>query len=214
MMKNVIFTLLVLAIPLAANAQSRGLFSRKPIKMEKDMSAYMAGAVPEVDGKVVFTKSIAFAGKTKEQVFANLAQWANLRYMSETEHGVWNDKDYYKNLENANVKVADVSSGLIVCLADEEQVFSNRLLSKDFCRMNYKLELKIEDSFVEATVKGISYVYSLSETPERIAAEDWITDKEAISKKGKLLRVSGKFRVKTIDVTDQLFAEIAEAVAR
>lgn len=214
MMKNVIFALFVLVMPFAANAQSKGLFSRKPIKMEKDMSAYMAGAVPEEGGKVVFSEKILFAGKTKEQVFANLAQWANLRYMSDTEHGLWNDKDYYKNLENAKVKVADEASGLIVCQADEEQVFSNRLLSKDFCRMNYELDLRIEESHVVATVKTISYVYNLSEIPERIAAEDWITDKEAISKKGKLLRMSGKFRIKTIDLVDQIFAEISEAVLR
>jgi predicted RNase H-like HicB family nuclease len=213
-MKRVIFALLVSALPFAANAQSTGLFARKPIKTNKDMSAYMAGAVPEIDGKVVFTQNIAFAGKTKEQVFANLAQWASLRYMPESENGVWNDKDYYKNLENASVKVANEEDGLIVCQADEEQVFSNRTLSKDYCRMNYELSLKVDDGCVVATIKTISYVYSLSDTPERIAAEDWITDSEAISKKGKLLRVSGKFRTKTIDLKDQLFLEIAEVVSR
>lgn len=213
-MKKVILALMVLALPLMTDAQSKGLFAKKPMKMNKEMSAYMAGAVPEVDGKVVFSQNIAFAGKTKEQVFANLAQWASLRYMPETEHGMWNDKDYYKNLLNAKVVVADEQKGLIVCQADEEQVFSNRTFSKDFCRMNYELELKIENSQVVATIKTISYVYSLAETPERIAAEDWITDKEAINKKGNLLRMSGKFRVKTIDLKDQLFAEIAESIAR
>lgn len=205
---------MVLALPLMADAQSKGLFAKKPIKMNKDMSAYMAGAVPEVDGKVVFSQNMAFAGKSKEQVFANLAQWASLRYMPDTEHGVWNDKDYYKNLKNAKVVVADESAGMIACQADEEQVFSNKTLAKDFCRMNYELELKIEDSQVVATIKTISYVYRLTEIPERIVAEDWITDKEAINKKGNLLRMSGKFRVKTIDLKDQLFAEIAEVLAR
>jgi hypothetical protein len=213
-MKRVIFTLIVLALPLVADAQSKGLFSKKPMKMNKEMSEYMAGAVPEVEGKVVFSQNIAFAGKTKEQVFANLAQWASLRYMPDTEHGVWNDKDYYKNLDNAKVKVANQQEGVIVCQADEEQVFSNRTLAKDYCRMNYELELKVEDNQVVATISTVSYVYNLSETPERIAAEDWITDKESISKKGKLLRVSGKFRVKTIDLKDQLFAEITDVLSR
>lgn len=213
-MKKVILALMVLALPLMADAQSKGLFAKKPLKMNKDMSAYMAGAVPEVDGKVVFTQNIAFTGKSKEQVYANLIQWASLRYMPDTEHGMWNDKDYYKNLQNAKVAVADEKNGVLVCQADEEQVFSNRTFSKDFCRMNYELELKIENSQVVATVKTISYVYSLTETPERIAAEDWITDKEAINKKGNFLRMSGKFRIKTIDLKDQLFAEIAEVLAR
>ena len=213
-MKKVLLALMVLALPLMADAQSKGLFAKKPIKTNKDMSEYMAGAVPEVDGKVVFSQNIAFAGKSKEQVFANLVQWASLRYMPNTENGVWDDKDYYKNLEHAKVAVADEQMGLIVCQADEEQVFSNRTLSKDFCRMNYELGLKVENNQVVATVKSISYVYNLTDTPERIPAEVWITDKESINKKGNLLRVSGKFRIKTVDLKDQLFAEIAEVLAR
>ena len=213
-MKKVLLALMVFALPLVADAQSKGLFAKKPVKTNKDMSEYMAGAVPEVDGKVMFSQNIAFAGKSKEQVFANLVQWASLRYMANTENGVWSDKDYYKNLEYAKVAVADEQIGQIVCLADEEQVFSNRTLSKDFCRMNYELDIKVESSQVVATVKSISYVYSLTDTPERISAETWITDKESINKKGNLLRVSGKFRIKTIDLKDQLFAEIAEVLAR
>ena len=119
-MKKVILALMVLALPLMADAQSKGLFAKKPLKMNKDMSAYMAGAVPEVDGKVVFTQNIAFTGKSKEQVYANLIQWSSLRYMPDTEHGMWNDKDYYKNLQNAKVAVADEKNGVIVCQADEE----------------------------------------------------------------------------------------------
>ena len=77
-----------------------------------------------------------------------------------------------------------------------------------------KLEIKVEAAVVKVTISNISYVYNLTDEPQRLTAEEWITDEEAISRKGKLYRVSGKFRVKTIDLQKQLFDEIAEVVAK
>ncbi len=212
-MKKVILALALLAVPFAANAQREGLFGRNKAKAQQDLTAYMQGAVPEVDGKVVFTQTIAAPGKTAEQIFAALGQWVSFRYMPNTENGVWNDPDYFRNMENAVVKEADKAKGLFVCQADEEQVFSNRVLAKDYCRMNYVLTIKVSDGSVTVTMDNISYVYTLTEAPERIAAEDWITDKEAFNKKGtKMLRGSKKFRIKTIDLKNELFKEIGEVV--
>ncbi len=214
-MRKLILALFVLSIPFAADAQRVGLLGRKKMKMEQDLTAYMQGAVPEVDGKVVFTTTIAAPGKTAEQLFPIVAQWANLRYMPNTENGIWNDPDYYFNKDNASVKTADKAKGLFVCQGDEEQVFSNRTLAKDYCIMNYTLTIQLGEGSVTATMSNISYVYTLSETPERIAAEDWITDSEAFNRKGtKMLKGSGKFRIKTVDLKNQLFKEIGEAVSK
>lgn len=211
-MKKLMFAVIVAILPVMASAQSEGLFARKKIKTQQDMSAYLHGAVKEENGKVVFKRTIAVPGKSKKDIFQSVMQWANLRYQPEVSHGEWNDADFYKNYEYATIKSADEATGTIVCRGDEEVVFSNKTLSKDFCRMNYNLTVEIKDNEVTATVTNISYQYSLSETPERIAAEDWITDKEAINKKGQLMRISGKFRVKTIDITNELFKEITESV--
>lgn len=211
-MKKLMFAVMVAILPVMASAQSEGLFARKKIKTQQDMSAYLYGAVKEENGKVVFKKTIAVPGQSKKAIFQSVMQWANLRYQPEVSHGEWSDADFYKNYEYATIKSADEATGTIVCRGDEEVVFSNKTLSKDFCRMNYNLIVEIKDNEVTATVTNISYQYSLSETPERIAAEDWITDKEAINKKGQLMRISGKFRVKTIDITNELFKEITESV--
>ena len=46
-------------------------------------------------------------------------------------------------------------------------------------------------------------------------AEEWITDKEGLNKsKTKLSKISGKFRRKTIDRKDEIFATITEALKR
>ena len=50
-------------------------------------------------------------------------------------------------------------------------------------------------------------------TGMQVKAEEWITDKYALNKKGtKLSRISGKFRRKTIDRKDNIFQRIEAAL--
>lgn len=57
----------------------------------------------------------------------------------------------------------------------------------------------------------IRYYYEEKRNPQRMKAEEWITDKEAVNKKNtKLLPITGKFRRKTIDRKDYLFNKIEE----
>ena len=207
-MKKSIILMLMLTVTMSMSAQ-RTLFGGNRQSKDADKSLYMQGAVPEENGKVVFTASFEAPGKSKADIFRAVSSWASLRFMAESENGMWNDEDYYKNLEYAAVKEADALSGRIVCFGDEEQVFSNRVLAKDYTRINYGLKIDIKDGKVDVKMDNIVYTYVLKDDPERIAAEDWITDKEAITKKGKLMRVSGKFRIKTIDLKNELFEEIA-----
>ena len=52
----------------------------------------------------------------------------------------------------------------------------------------------------------IVYLYEEQRTPQRLVAEGWITDKDAVNKKNtRLFPGSGKFRRKTIDRKDFLF---------
>ncbi len=206
-MKKVLAFALILTLALPISAQ-QALLGKSSKMAQMDKSPYMEGAVPEVNGKVVFSKSIAAPGMSKADIFKILASWANLRFMANTEYGLWNEPSYFKNLEYSAVKIADPVAGRLVCFGNEEQVFSNKVLAKDYTVLNYNLSLDITDGNVNVTMTDIAYTYTLSNDPERILAEDWITDKEAISKRGKLLRISGKFRIKTIDVKNEIFEEI------
>ena len=49
---------------------------------------------------------------------------------------------------------------------------------------------------------------------DRVSAEEWITDKECLNKKGELRRIPGKFRIKTIDLVNELKREITEAATK
>ena len=198
-------------MPVCIHTAQAQLFSKKNFKGKMEASAYMQGAVPEVNGKVEFNENFSAPGKTKDQIFQKVLSWANLRFMPETERGVWNDDNYYKNNEFSKVVSADKNTGIIVCQADENIVFTNKTLAKDYTRVNYTLTIRVKDNGGEVTMNSIIYTYNLTENLERIAAEDWITDKEAISKKGGLLKGAARFRIKTVDLKNELVKEIADA---
>lgn len=212
-MKRIIIALVAVFMlqDVLSTADAQGLLTRKEYKGRKETSAYMQGAVPEENGKVVFRQKIVTDAKTKEQVFRNLQQWLSLRYMANTTQGEWTDPTFYKNQEFAQVKEADAATGHFLCQGDEELVFASRALVYDATKFRYVLEVNVQADGVEAVVRNIDYTYMLTDAPQRIEAEDWITDKEAFSSKGKLLKVSAKFRIKTIDAIEALFSEIGKA---
>lgn len=213
-MKKII-TLLALLLPLStATVMAQGLFSKKEYDGgRQDRSVYMQGAVPEFNGKVVFNKHIEATGKSKGDLYKKMLQWASFRFNPETEYGKWPNADYFKNTEYARVLKAEAENGLLKIQGNEDMIFTNKALAKDMAVASYILTLTCTDGGIDVEMSNISYTYSLSDTPERIEAEDWITDKEAFNKKGQLSKGSGKFRVKTIDLKDRLFEEI-EAAAK
>ncbi|MBQ0141922.1 MAG: DUF4468 domain-containing protein [Prevotellaceae bacterium] len=209
-----VFTLMVSAqVKVAPRVGSEGsglyyLNGKKGAVCHMEPSQYLkAGIVPVVNGKVVFSKSIALSGKNKTEIGKLLSGWASTRFMSRTENGYWSDADYYKNCDFAKVVSHDANAGKMICQGDEEQVFSNRTLAKDFARFQYQLTLVYSDGVVTATVSDITYTYDI---PEKMTAESFITDTEVITKKGTLNRLYGKFRAKTVDLVNELFLEISK----
>ena len=213
-MKKSIIVLFIAALPAMVHAQSVGLFGRKMSKETLTDSKYTAsGTVPEVDGKIVFQTSIAAAGKSKADIYAAVAQWASLRYEANSMRGVYTDADFYKNLEYANVKVVDKQSGKIQCQGAEELIFSLKPLAKNFTQIFYLLDLAVEDGRVDFNLHNLAFNVDQGEGAfVRVTAEEWISDKECLNKKGEMKRIPGKFRIKTIDLVNELEKEISEAI--
>lgn len=212
-MKKILIVLLAISMPIFVNAQSSGLFGKKKIRMQQDISAYQKGAVPEIDGKITFNTTIAAPGKSKDMLYAAVAGWANLRFTANQSRGEWTDANYFQNTEYAQVKKADKASGEIACNGAEEMVFSNKVLAKDYTLAYYTINLKVSEGSVSFSMNNISFLYTGGvENAQRVKAEEWIDDENAFNKKGELSRISGKFRVKTIDLKDELIKEITEAI--
>lgn len=213
-MKKSVIVLFIAALPAMVHAQSTGLMGRKMSKETLSDPQYTApNTVPEENGKIVFRASISAAGQSKEAIYTKVAQWASLRYEANSTRGVYTDADFYSNLEYANVKAIDNESGKIQCQGAEELIFSLKPLAKNFTQAFYLLDLTVEDGRVDFNLHNLSFNVDKGDGEfVRESAEDWISDKECLNKKGELRRIPGKFRIKTIDLVKELEKEISEVV--
>ena len=208
-MKKLITALVVLFAPLfLIETNAQGLFSNKEYDGgRQDLTAYIIGKVPLVEGMVSFNETIEIPLK-KDELYKRVAQWASFRFNPDTENGKWPNANYFKNTEYARIINADKEKGLFKIQGNEELLFTNKALSKDMAIVSYIMNITITEGKVSAIIDNIAYTYTLSDNPERIVAEDWITDDQAFTNKGKLRKVNGKFRVKTIDLKDALFDDL------
>lgn len=168
---------------------------------QEDDKKYLTGAVPLVDGKVIFSKEIANSALSKEQIFNLANDWANKLFITKGE-----DKN--------RVAFSNPDEGRIVCYGDHMLVLKRSTLALDRTRMGYIMEIKCSPGRCDVKISNISYLYNVSyqKEPVRYTAESWITDEYALSK-NKLIRGSKFFRMKTIDLSNELFAGLENALS-
>ena len=182
MMKRIL-SLLLVCLPVTLTAQTD--------------SKYLEGAVPLVEGKVVFTTEMNVGSLSKEQIYTTLLDWANQRFQPDD---TFNDRVLYQ----------DAEKGSIVIGGEEYIVFSTSALALDRTRFYYHLYIDCEAGKCNLKLSRIRYWYNENrDGGEKLTAEEQITDKWALNKaKTKLVPITGKFRRKTIDRKDELFKDI------
>lgn len=162
------------------------------VKVNPD-AKYLKGAVTEVDGKIVFTKTIEAPGKSASQVYDIVG-----RYMEKMLHE--------KNQLNSLLVVQDSANWTIAGKYDEWLVFKSNTFVLDRTHFIYVLQAQCQDGRADISISRINYVYGEGKEVKRFKAEEWISDKAAVNKKNtRLLPLSAKFRRKTIDRKDFLF---------
>ena len=167
----------------------------KKAKVNPD-AKYLRGAVPEVDGKVVFSKTIEAPGKSADQIFSIIKGYMN-KMLRE------------KNQLNSVMLVDDSTAHHVGGRYEEWLIFKKTAIMLDQTRFMYVLDAQCQDGKAEVTLSHIRYLYEEQRDPQRLRAEDWITDAEAVNKKNtKLYPITGKFRRKTIDRKDFLFNKL------
>ena len=190
--------LLMMLLPIGVMAQK-----------QQDMNKYLAGAVPEQNGIVVFEKSFEVPNKSKTEIHEGLKA-----YLTET---VIQGENV---LPQTRIQEDQPETGTLAIAVEEYMYFKRKALVTDGTRFYYQLVTQAEDGKFTITMRRIRYIYDLTETPSTQAnpdvcftAEKWITDKEALNKKQtKLLKIPGKFRRFTIDRKDEIFNGAAKAV--
>lgn len=200
-MKRLIIAM-AMCLPMAAVAQDNPWEQNTTAVKANVNPKYLAGAVPEVDGKVVFETTIEAPGKTKKQIYDLLLE--DMTRLTKEDNQF--EQSTIVQLENN-----DYSQ--IVGSYQEWLVFKNKPLVLDRTRLFYHLIAEIKDG--EATIKmtRIHYLYDEEREPTPYKAEEWINDKYGLNKKmTKTSRVSGKFRIKTIDRKDYLFNRLTKVL--
>lgn len=192
-MKRLLIALLM-CLPVAVLAQDNTWEQPQATNTSNPDAKYLAGAVPEVNGKVVFETTIQAPGKSARQIYdimhAELARMVK-------EPGQY---------EQSRLTIEDSVKMQLVGNYQEQLVFKRKALEFDYTRMLYHLFVECTDG--QATVKmlRIVYLYEEERQPQTFYAEECITDRYGLNKKKtKLSRGFGKFRRKTIDRKDYLF---------
>ncbi len=202
MNKIVCFVLLV-SIPVIGFAQNTW---EKKEKKENQIEVakpnpdakYLKGAVPLENGKVVFRKTIEAPGKTAFQIYNIIGQFLQ-------------DETKEDNQLNSHFVKADTTDYELGASYEEWLVFRSNAITLDRTRFYYILKAQCFNGKAEVEMSHIKYLYEEERDPQRMKAEEWITDEEAVNKKNtKLQPISGKFRRKTIDRKDYLFNQIEE----
>ncbi len=179
-----LFLLALLSFTLTASAQQK-----------KDYSAYLQGAVPQVDGKVVFEKKLSTHALPIEQLWKTLSTWAEERMA--------------KNKNTSRVAYADVDKRIIAAIGEEYLVFQSNALSLDRALAKYLMTISVQPDDCRLVVRRIGYTYE----DEFMTAEQQITDSAALYKDGtKIRRRLRKFRVHTVDLVNRLHAEAEVAI--
>ena len=167
---------------------------------------YLLGAVPETEGVVTFQKNITVTDKSEQQVYDILLAYINNSIMSNA----------IQNQQYSRLISEEKGNGTIVARIEEYMTFSHVFLNLDRTRFRYLLSAKVTGQKVNITITQVSYYYNEDREGKNgvnYKAEEWITDKVAVNKKGtRLYPRSGKFRMRTVDRVQEIFEGFKDAL--
>lgn len=166
---------------------------------------YGKGAVPEDEnGNVYFSQSVQIpGGMSADECYNILMNWAKGRFA-------------LPYAQAGRILNEDATSHRFIFHVDQIIVFKSTALVGDESKISYNFSVAVKDGQFTMTMTDIKYRYEEGREGggKIFPAEDWITDKEAYNRKGtKFLKSTGKFRIKTIDLKDNLFQKASDAVS-
>ncbi|MFV0418312.1 MAG: DUF4468 domain-containing protein [Dysgonomonas sp.] len=164
---------------------------------QDDNSKYLAGAIPEIDGRVVFTKTIEPKRAVSDtDLYELMLKWANTNY-AESQ-----DEELLRRVLLANSEERDIA-----CYGEDFFTFRRNAFILDRAKITYQLIIDIKEGKCEVAIRNIKFDYQ-SES-KGTPAEEMISDRIALNKsKDKLNRYYDKFRIRTVDSVNSIFNSI------
>lgn len=134
---------------------------------QEDNSKYLAGAVPVVNGKVIFAEVIQASDMSKRQIYDALLKWAEKRFTPSKG-------------QKGRVAYFDGKKGQIACLGEEYlQLSATNSFFLDRATIKYRLVINCLDGSCKMEMYNISYFHG---DDTEMEAEDWITDETGLNK--------------------------------
>lgn len=174
-------------------------FSASTTVMAQDYTnpKYLKGAVPVENGFVVFRQSYECPGRSQEEIYEALSDYTKGLVAAKI------------SLQQSRITQLTPEDGVIAASMEETLTFKSTNWILDTARFFYQVVFTTRKGGFDAMIRRIHYLYEATDVPgidTNYSAEDWITDRAALSRSGKLTRVSGKkFRRCTIDRKDAIF---------
>ena len=194
-MKN---TFITLCLSIMALILPQQISAQKNENAHHEDSYYLKGAVPEVNGKVVFTKEFSIVGMNKGEVYTKVQEWMNARMQ--------------QNNNKSKVAYMNEDKGQVAANGEEYIVFSNTALALDRTKVMYQMIANCDNGKCVLQIRNIRYDYPNEK--EIYLAEDWITDEIALTKdQSRLARGFAKWRRKTVDFVDDMNESLQKALS-
>ncbi len=182
------------------NGQEKQTLLKKSKKNDNKDQKYLTGAVPEVDGRVVFSHEMDAPGKSAAEIYSKLV--TKLQEMARTEEQI-----------KSEVAIVNDATHEIGATYEEWMTFKSSALVLDRTRFYYTVHVLCYDGRASVNISRLRYLYEEERQPMRMTAEEWISDSNAMNKKQtKLLPGSAKFRRKTVDRMEVVFNQLDAAL--
>ncbi len=216
-MKRIITTILALATSTAIlNAQdiwerpdtvqsekTQKVSTKPKVQKKNEDEKYLEGAVKEIDGKVTWQQKISAPGKTSQEIYDKVMDFAKKFTKEENQ------------LPESNVALINKKEHIIVISPWEWLVFKSSFISLDRAKFNYVIVATCKENELDITINRLKYKYdeSNNKKEQTIFAEEAINDKNALNKKKtKLVPGWSKFRKKTIDRMEEVMGLFGKIV--
>lgn len=173
--------------------------------VDKVENRYLKGAVPLVNGYVQFEKTYKLPGKSKAELMVSLQDYIAKDLVQGEDQ-----------LPQSRITEVSPETGVIAASIQEFMYFKRTKWQIHRLQFYYQLVCQVEDGSIHLTMRNLHYSYEPEvrdgDFNDDRRAENWITDEAALTKGGTALaRISGKYRVHTIDRKNELFRQAAQA---
>ncbi len=157
---------------------------------------YLKGAVPEKEGKVVFSADIETKGMTAQEAYNKAYQAMATLAKDQNQTG------------QSKVALVNKEELTIVGTYEEWLVFSDKIFELDRTRFSYIIIATSKEGSVSVSIERLSYEYGEDERKEHMTAEQVITDRLMLSNNGtKLKKPNRKFRKATVDRMREILSD-------